>query len=225
MFGRSCSVSAAFWPLRLGLLVDHAGLLPLLDVADDDAVADHHLQRVDGAARRQRIDVDRLDPVLGRVAEDLGDAGAHGRAGDREVDVDAEPGRVGVRRPRSSAAASRSGVAGLVQGRRRARPPTRPAQKFTNRAAKPIRSAATACDQKEQDNSRLARQASGRAVGLRRIVVISCSRGAFRRSEIRREARRWREQNDRQCLAALRRRAGHVRRRLCAVLCCDCAVW
>ena len=64
-------------PLRL--FVDRAGLLPLLDVADDDAVADHHLQRVDRAAWRQRIDVSRLHPVLGRIAEDLRDAGADGR--------------------------------------------------------------------------------------------------------------------------------------------------
>ena len=48
----------------LRLFVDDLGLLPLLDVADHDAVADHHLQRIDRAARRQRIDIDRLDPVL-----------------------------------------------------------------------------------------------------------------------------------------------------------------
>ena len=48
----------------LGLLVDDARLLPLLDLADHDAVADHHLERVDRAAFRQRIDIDRLDPIL-----------------------------------------------------------------------------------------------------------------------------------------------------------------
>ncbi|MGY3122695.1 hypothetical protein ACVWXQ_006632 [Bradyrhizobium sp. S3.14.4] len=62
------------------LLVDHPCLLPLLDVADDDAVTDHHLQRVDGAAGGKRINVGRLDPVLGRIAEGLGDAGAQCRA-------------------------------------------------------------------------------------------------------------------------------------------------
>ena len=72
------------------------GLLPLLDVADHDAVADHHLQRIDRAARRQRIDVGRLDPVLRRVAEDLRDAGADRRAGYGEIDIDAEPRGVGI---------------------------------------------------------------------------------------------------------------------------------
>ena len=60
----------------LRLLVDDARLLPLLDVADHDAVADHHLERIHRAAIRQRIDINRLDPILGRVAEYLGDAGA-----------------------------------------------------------------------------------------------------------------------------------------------------
>ena len=78
-----------------GLLVNHAGLLSLLDIADDDAVADHHLERVDRAAGRQRIDVSRLHPVLGRVAEDLRDAGPDRRTGHGEVDIDAEPGCVG----------------------------------------------------------------------------------------------------------------------------------
>ena len=91
------------------LFIDDAGLLPLLDVADDDAIADHHLQRVDRAARRQRIDVDSLDPVLRRVAENLRDAGADRGAGYGEIDIDAEPRRRRHSRPRFSAAASRSG--------------------------------------------------------------------------------------------------------------------
>ena len=86
----------SFLAVRLGLFVDDAGLLPLLDLADHDAVADHHLERIDRAARRQRIDIDRLDPILRRVLEDLRDAGADGRARYREIDVDAEAGRFSV---------------------------------------------------------------------------------------------------------------------------------
>jgi hypothetical protein len=80
----------------LRLFVDDLGLLPLLDVADHDAVADHHLQRIDRAARWQRIDVDGLDPVLRRVAENLGDAGADRRTRYGKIDIDAEPCRVGI---------------------------------------------------------------------------------------------------------------------------------
>ena len=65
----------------------------LLDLADDDALADHHLHGVDGAGVGQRIDIDRLDPAFGRIVEHLGDAGADGRAADHEIDVGAEPRR------------------------------------------------------------------------------------------------------------------------------------
>ncbi len=71
----------------LGLLVDRLGLDALLDLADHDAVADHHLERIDRAAVRQRIDVDRLDPVLRRIVEHLGDATAQRRPGHGDVDV------------------------------------------------------------------------------------------------------------------------------------------
>ena len=60
----------------------------------DDAVADHHLQRVDGGVLRQREDVDALDPAVGRVLEVLGDAGAGDRPGDGDVDVGADPRRL-----------------------------------------------------------------------------------------------------------------------------------
>jgi hypothetical protein len=78
-----------------GLLVNDAGLLSLLDIADNDAVADHHLEGIDRAAGRQRIDVSRLHPVWRRVTENLCDAGPDRRTGDGEVDIDSEPGRVG----------------------------------------------------------------------------------------------------------------------------------
>jgi hypothetical protein len=42
----------------LRLLVDLAGLLPVLDVPDDDALSDHHLQGVDRRSLRQWIDVE-----------------------------------------------------------------------------------------------------------------------------------------------------------------------
>ena len=149
--------------VRAGLLVDDAGLLPLLDVADDDAVADHHLERVDRAARRQRIDVGRLDPVLGRVAEDLRDAGADRRAGHREVDVDAEPGRVGVaviglQQQRAGARVARSD-----EGRPAGLPPTTPARSSQNKAANPTRMTATPCTRKNSSSSQ--RCATG-SIGL-----------------------------------------------------------
>jgi hypothetical protein len=74
----------------LRLLVDDARLLPLLDIADHDAVADHHLERIDRAAIGQRIDINRFDPIVRRVAEDLGDAGAKRGARHRHIDIDAE---------------------------------------------------------------------------------------------------------------------------------------
>src|ERR1700704_6183225 len=46
--------------------------------------------------RRQRIDVGRLHPVFRRVAEDLRDAGTDGGTRYGEIDVDAEPGRIGI---------------------------------------------------------------------------------------------------------------------------------
>ncbi len=78
---------ARFPACGLGLLVERAGAFAILDVADDNAIADHHLERIDGAGLRQRIDVDRLDPAVRRVMEDLADAGARGRAGDQHVDI------------------------------------------------------------------------------------------------------------------------------------------
>jgi hypothetical protein len=80
----------------LRLLVDDARLLPLLDVADHDAVANHHLERIDRAAVRQRIDINRFDPIVGRVAEDLGDPGAKRGARHGHIDINAEALRVGV---------------------------------------------------------------------------------------------------------------------------------
>ena len=124
MFGRSCSVSAAFCPAPRRLFIDDAGLLPLLDVADDDAIADHHLQRVDRAARRQRIDVDRLDPVLRRVAENLRDAGADRGAGDGEIDIDAEPRGVGITVLGLQQQRAGAGIAWLDEGGLQASRPT-----------------------------------------------------------------------------------------------------
>jgi hypothetical protein len=105
--------------------IDDAGLLPLLDVADDDAIADHHLQRVDRAARRQRIDVSSLDPVLRRVAEDLRDAGANRGAGYGEIDIDAEPRGVGVAILSLQQQRAGADVGGLDQGWLQARRPHR----------------------------------------------------------------------------------------------------
>ena len=75
---------------RLRLLVRGARLRPLLDLADDDALADHHPQRVDGAAVGQRVHIDGLDPAIGRVVKNLADAGARGWTADREIHVGPE---------------------------------------------------------------------------------------------------------------------------------------
>ena len=78
-------------PGGLRLRIDRARLLALLDVADHDAVADHDPEAVDRAALGQRVDVDRLDPAFGWIAEDLRDAGSRGRPADRDVDVGPDP--------------------------------------------------------------------------------------------------------------------------------------
>ncbi len=75
----------------LRLLVDALGLDALLDLADDDAIADDHLQRVDRRLRGQREDVDRFDPAIRRIVEPLRQAGACRRAGDGDLVVGAEP--------------------------------------------------------------------------------------------------------------------------------------
>ncbi len=80
----------------LGLLVDRARGLPLLDLTDDDALADDHLERVDGTVFRQRIDINRLHPFVGIVLENLRDPPAHGRAADGQVIIGAQPRRFGV---------------------------------------------------------------------------------------------------------------------------------
>lgn len=101
------------------LFVDHACLLPFLDVADNDAVADNDLERIDGAAVRQRINVSGFHPLVGRIAENLRDAGTDGRAGYRQIDVDTEPRGVGVGgviAPEEQRAGS--GIARLEESRR-----------------------------------------------------------------------------------------------------------
>ncbi len=82
--------------LRFRLRVDRLGGLALLHVGHDDALAHHHLEGVDRPALGQRIDIDRLDPVVGGVMEKLGDACARGRAAHVEVDVGGDQRRLGV---------------------------------------------------------------------------------------------------------------------------------
>jgi hypothetical protein len=60
----------------------------------NDTFADHRLEGIDGASLGQRIDVDRLDPFRGRIAEQLGDAGARGRARHGDVDISGEARRL-----------------------------------------------------------------------------------------------------------------------------------
>lgn len=101
-----------------GLFVNNARLLAFLDVANDDVLADDHPQHVDRRAIGQRIDVTCLDEVLRRVLEGLRDAGADGGPGHGEVDVDAEPHRLGghlaiaLQEQRAGANLPRSGCGG-----------------------------------------------------------------------------------------------------------------
>src|SRR4029077_18397900 len=71
----------------LRLFIELARLLAVLDVGDDDALADDHLERVDCAAFGQWVYVDTLDPAVGRVVEDLGDTTTRGGAGHHDVGV------------------------------------------------------------------------------------------------------------------------------------------
>ncbi len=77
---------------RLGALVDDLGGVALLDGAEDDALANHHLQGVDGGALGQRVDVDGLDMRGAGVGEHLRDASTGCGAGDGDVIVGAETG-------------------------------------------------------------------------------------------------------------------------------------
>ena len=174
------------------LLVDDAGLLPLLDVADHDAVADHHLQRVDRAAFGQRIDVGRLDPVLRRVAKDLRDAGADRRARYREVDVDAEPGRVGVAVASVFSSSEPERTSPGLARRRGGLSADHTGSKLRNNAANPTRIAAMPCI--TQRTAAVSRQPQARgdlpAFSISSHVVISLnSREAFPSPAIVRSAR------------------------------------
>ena len=73
--------------LGLGVFVDLLGFLLLLDVANDDSVADHHLQCIDGRAIGQGEHIDAFDPAIRRVFEPLGDPGADDGTGDGHVEV------------------------------------------------------------------------------------------------------------------------------------------
>ena len=189
-------------PVLPRLLVDHARLLPLLDLADDDAVADHHFQRVDRAAFRQRIDVSSLHPVLRRVFEDLRDAGANRRARDRQIDVDAEPcGFAGCRRHRFSEAASRSAPR---RGRRDVGPSAdHTGSKLKNNAANPTRIAAMPC--MTTNNSSFTSRGRGDLPAFSissHMVILLNSEKAVALPATLRSGVALREHHDRHCSAA-----------------------
>ena len=75
-------------PLGPGRGVDLPGLLALLDLAADDALAHARLQVVHGGVVGQREDVDRLDRTVGGVREAL----RHGGRGHQPLHVDRDLG-------------------------------------------------------------------------------------------------------------------------------------
>ncbi len=109
--------------LGLGLLVDFASFLARLDLAFDEAIADLHLQDVDGGIFRQREDVGALDPSLARVLEALGDLDAGDGTGDIHLDVglqarrlDEEAGFLGGKEQRAAVDVVRLDQAGELAG-------------------------------------------------------------------------------------------------------------
>ncbi len=167
------------------LLVDHASPLPLLDVADDDAVADHHLQRVDGTIGGERIDIGGRDPVPGRIAEHLRDAGAQRRTRHGDVDVGAEANRLGGGAVLLQQQAARPRLARLEQaglfGRRR---PTRSeAHQQGHEGDQDHRDALREEEQSELDQS--AQDRAFVAVGCVVGIHLACSKGLFAGSQDR----------------------------------------
>src|SRR5204862_3089273 len=71
----------------LGALEILAGLLPALELAHDDPLADDHLEAVDGGAFRQRIDIDGFNPTIGRILKNLSDPRAGRGTADRQGDI------------------------------------------------------------------------------------------------------------------------------------------
>ena len=67
----------------LGLLVDFACFLARLDPPFEDAIAHHHLERVDRAVIGQGVEIGRLHPFVGGVTERL----RHRDAGSLTVDI------------------------------------------------------------------------------------------------------------------------------------------
>lgn len=169
------------------LFVDHARLLPLLDVPDDDAVADHHLQRIDGAVRGERIDIGRLDPVLRRVAKDLGDSCSQCRARHRDVDVDAEADRFRVGAILLEEERTGFGIAGLEQAGllRRRRPARLEAHQQGHEGDQHHRDALRQKEQSDHDQSAQPRV----FVAVRRVksIHLACSRACLLAPSIRRD--------------------------------------
>ncbi|MGY3428240.1 hypothetical protein ACVWZW_008744 [Bradyrhizobium sp. F1.13.4] len=179
MFGRSLFRERGLLAGAARLFVDHARLLPLLDVADDDAVADHHLQRIDGTAGGERIDIGRLDPVLGRVAEDLGDSCSQCRARDRDVDIDAEADRFRVGPVLLQKQGAGLGVTGLKQAGllRRCRPARLETHQQGHEGDQHHRDALRQKEQSDHDES--AQPGVFVAVDCVVIVHLACSQRVF----------------------------------------------
>ena len=75
------------FPFGFCRVVSALRVLPLLDLAFDDAFADLHAQVIDRGLLRQREHVDSLAPVRGRIDEALRDARTRRHAGDIDVNV------------------------------------------------------------------------------------------------------------------------------------------
>ncbi len=87
MFGPLLLEKSRLLTFGLCLLVDLARFLTRLDLALDEALADLHLQHVDGGILRQRKDVGALDPALAGILETLRDLDARDGAGDVHLHI------------------------------------------------------------------------------------------------------------------------------------------
>ena len=92
MFGRCSSTRPRLLAVSAPL-VDLGRFLARLDLADDDPLADDHLEGIDRGVFGQRIEIGRRRPLPAGVAERLDDAGAGDPAADPDLVMGAEPDR------------------------------------------------------------------------------------------------------------------------------------
>ena len=74
-----------------GGLIQLGRHMPFVDFPANMSVAYEHVHAVDGGIRWQGEDVDRFQPMVGRVVKALGDGGAHDRAMNGDLGVSPRP--------------------------------------------------------------------------------------------------------------------------------------